>query len=72
MCVCIYIYIYIYNAANFLTSCKPISFLRRTLLHGVSINTHTHTHTNTHLRIGRDNSVGTATRYGLGDPRIES
>jgi hypothetical protein len=23
------------NAGNFLTSCKPVSFLRRTLLHGV-------------------------------------
>jgi len=25
-----------YNAGNFLTSCKPVSFLRRILLHGVS------------------------------------
>jgi hypothetical protein len=25
-----------YNAGNFLTSCKPVSFSRRTLLHGVS------------------------------------
>ena len=25
-----------YNAGNFLTSCKPISFSQRTLLHGVS------------------------------------
>jgi hypothetical protein len=25
-----------YNAGHFLTSCKPISFSRRTLLHGVS------------------------------------
>ena len=25
-----------YNAGNFLTSWKPVSFLRRTLLHGVS------------------------------------
>ena len=25
-----------YNAGNFLTSCKPVSFTRRTLLHGVS------------------------------------
>jgi len=25
-----------YNAENFLTSCKPVSFSRRTLLHGVS------------------------------------
>jgi hypothetical protein len=24
------------NAGNFLTSCKPVSFSRRTLLHGVS------------------------------------
>jgi hypothetical protein len=24
------------NAVNFLTSCKPVSFSRRTLLHGVS------------------------------------
>jgi hypothetical protein len=24
-----------YNAGNFLTSCKPVSFSRRTLLHGV-------------------------------------
>jgi hypothetical protein len=24
------------NAGNFLTGCKPVSFLRRTLLHGVS------------------------------------
>jgi len=24
------------NAGNFLTSCKPVSFPRRTLLHGVS------------------------------------
>jgi hypothetical protein len=23
-----------YNAGNFLTSCKPVSFSRRTLLHG--------------------------------------
>jgi hypothetical protein len=28
-----------YNAGNFLASCKPLSFSRRTLLHGVSINT---------------------------------
>ena len=26
-----------WNAGNFLTSCKPVSFSRRTLLHGVSI-----------------------------------
>jgi hypothetical protein len=25
------------NAGNFLTSCKPVSFSRRTLLHGVSM-----------------------------------
>jgi hypothetical protein len=25
-----------YNAGNFLTSCKPVSFSRRTLLHGLS------------------------------------
>ena len=25
-----------YNAGNFLTSCKPVSFSRRTLYHGVS------------------------------------
>jgi hypothetical protein len=25
-----------YNAGNFLTSCKPVSFSRRTLLHGAS------------------------------------
>jgi len=25
-----------YDAGNFLTSCKPVSFTRRTLLHGVS------------------------------------
>jgi hypothetical protein len=25
-----------YNAENFLTGCKPVSFSRRTLLHGVS------------------------------------
>jgi hypothetical protein len=25
-----------YNAGNFLTSCRPVSFSRRTLLHGVS------------------------------------
>jgi len=25
-----------YNAGNFLTSCKPVSFSRNTLLHGVS------------------------------------
>jgi len=25
-----------YNVVNFLTSCKPVSFSRRTLLHGVS------------------------------------
>jgi hypothetical protein len=25
-----------YDAGNFLTSCKPVSFSRRTLLHGVS------------------------------------
>jgi len=25
-----------YNAGNFLTSCKPVSFSRRILLHGVS------------------------------------
>jgi hypothetical protein len=25
-----------YNAGNFLTSCKPVSFSRRTLLHGIS------------------------------------
>jgi hypothetical protein len=25
------------NAENFLTSCKPVSFSRRTLLHGVSV-----------------------------------
>jgi len=25
-----------YNEGNFLTSCKPVSFSRRTLLHGVS------------------------------------
>ena len=25
-----------WNAGNFLTSCKPVSFLRRTLRHGVS------------------------------------
>ena len=24
------------NAENFLTSCRPVSFLRRTLLHGLS------------------------------------
>jgi len=24
------------NAGNFLTSCKPVSFSRRTMLHGVS------------------------------------
>jgi len=27
-----------YNAGNFLTSSEPVSFSRRTLLHGVSIN----------------------------------
>ena len=27
-----------WNAGNFLTSCKPVSFSRRTLYHGVSIN----------------------------------
>jgi hypothetical protein len=27
------------NVGNFLTSCKPVSFSRRTLLHGVSTNT---------------------------------
>jgi len=26
-----------YNAGNFLTSCKPVSFSRRTLHHGVSM-----------------------------------
>jgi hypothetical protein len=25
-----------YNAGNFLTSCKPVSFSSRTLLHGVT------------------------------------
>jgi hypothetical protein len=25
-----------YNAENFLTSCKPVGFPRRTLLHGIS------------------------------------
>jgi CRISPR/Cas system-associated protein Cas7 (RAMP superfamily) len=25
-----------YNVGNFFTSCKPVSFLRRTLFHGVS------------------------------------
>jgi hypothetical protein len=25
-----------YNAGNFLTSCEPVSFSRRTLFHGVS------------------------------------
>jgi hypothetical protein len=25
------------NAGNFLTSCKPVSFSRRTLLHGLTI-----------------------------------
>jgi hypothetical protein len=29
-----------YNAGNFLTTCKPVSFSRRTLLHGVSKCTH--------------------------------
>jgi len=28
-----------HKAGNFLTSCKPVSFSRRTLLHGVSIPT---------------------------------
>jgi hypothetical protein len=27
----------LYNAGNFLTSCKPVGFSRRTLLHGVSM-----------------------------------
>ena len=37
-----------WNARNFLTSCKPVSFSRRTLHHGVSkcwLNTHTYLHT---------------------------
>jgi hypothetical protein len=32
-----------YSAGNFLTSCKPVSFSRRTLLHGVSISTNSKT-----------------------------
>jgi hypothetical protein len=27
---------FLHNAGNFLTSCEPVSFLRRALLHGVS------------------------------------
>ena len=45
-----------YNAGNFLTSCKPVSFSRRTLHHGVS------------KEVRPGSSLGIATGYGLDGP----
>ena len=39
-----------WNAGNFLTSCKPVSFSRRTLHHGVSKKVYIHIHTYCNLK----------------------
>ena len=67
-----------WNAGNFLTSCKPVSFSRRTLHHWVSITIslfvpeRTHTIESWHITIGvgRHSSLGIATRYELDGPGI--